>query len=115
MPSSTIRSFRTVRRFEQLIEANPDKPLSMRAICMAIGVADRTLRLYCQEHLAMSPGRYLWLRRMHLARRALALADPAVTTVTAIANDHGFAELGRFAVAYRRHWQVNWCEDANGA
>jgi AraC-like DNA-binding protein len=48
----------------------------------------------------MGPHRYLWLRRMHLARRALAKADPSAATVTSIANDCGFGELGRFAVAY---------------
>jgi len=36
---------------------------------------------------------------MHLVRRALALADGTVKTVTEIANDHGFGELGRFAVS----------------
>ena len=50
----------------------------------------------------MSPHQYLWLRRMNLVRRALALADAAAKTVTEIANDHGFAELGRFAVTYRK-------------
>ena len=49
----------------------------------------------------MSPTRYLWLRRMHLARRALRRADPAMTTVTEIASNCGFWELGRFSVAYR--------------
>jgi AraC-like DNA-binding protein len=49
----------------------------------------------------MSPHKYLWLRRMHLARRALAGADPAAAAVTGIALDHGFGELGRFAVQYR--------------
>ena len=38
---------------------------------------------------------------MHLARRALMLADPAAATVTAIATEHGFWELGRFSVEYR--------------
>jgi transcriptional regulator GlxA family with amidase domain len=50
----------------------------------------------------MSPHRYLALRRMNLVRRALMMADPARTTVTQIATDHGFWELGRFSVAYRR-------------
>ena len=49
----------------------------------------------------MGPVRYLWLRRMHLARAALMKGDPQTTSVTAVAVDHGFWELGRFAVAYR--------------
>ena len=50
----------------------------------------------------MGPAQYLWLRRMNLARRALRLADPGKTTVTAIATEFGFWELGRFAVQYRQ-------------
>lgn len=50
----------------------------------------------------MSPHRYLWLRRMNLARRALLHADPTARIVTEIANNYGFAELGRFAVSYRK-------------
>lgn len=91
-----------MRRFERILEANPDKPLYITDVCAAIGVTDRTLRLHCQYHLGMNPQRYLWLRRMHLVRHALAVADGTVKTVTAIANDHGFGELGRFAVSYRR-------------
>jgi len=48
----------------------------------------------------MSPKRYLWLRRMNLAHRALRVADPVTATVTEIATKHGFWELGRFSVAY---------------
>jgi len=89
-----------VARLEQFLEAHPDTPLYLTEICAAIGVAERTLRGACEEHLGMGPIRYLSLRRMHLVRRALLRADPS-KTVTQVATDHGFWELGRFAVAYR--------------
>jgi AraC-like DNA-binding protein len=90
-----------VARFEEFLEANPDTPLYLTEICTAIGVAERTLRVACEEHLGMGPIRYLSLRRMHLVRRALLRADPSTATVTRLATDHGFWELGRFSVAYR--------------
>ncbi len=90
-----------VARFEEFLEANPDQPLYLTEICAAIGVAERTLRFACEEHLGMGPIRYLHLRRMHLVRRALLRADPLTATVTRLATDHGFWELGRFSVAYR--------------
>ena len=90
-----------IRRFEHYLEAHPDRPLYLTEICAAIGVAERTLRAACEEHLGMGPIRYLTLRRMHLARRALLRADPSKSTVTHIVTDHGFWELGRFSVAYR--------------
>jgi AraC-like DNA-binding protein len=38
---------------------------------------------------------------MHLASRALRIADAETTTVTEVATSYGFWELGRFSVAYR--------------
>jgi AraC-like DNA-binding protein len=90
-----------VARFEEFLAANPDRPLYLTEICAAIGVAERTLRASCEEHLGMGPIRFLTLRRMHLAHRALLRADPSKSTVTRIVADHGFWELGRFSVAYR--------------
>jgi AraC-like DNA-binding protein len=90
-----------IARLEDLLVANFDRPLYLAEICTAIGVAERTLRRCCEEHLGMGPIRYLWLRRMHLAHGALNRALSATTTVTEIATEYGFWELGRFAVAYR--------------
>jgi AraC-like DNA-binding protein len=88
-------------RFEEFVKANPDRPLHLTEICAAIGVAERTLRGSCEEHLGMGPIRYLTLRRMHLVRRALLHSRSSTATVTEIVTDHGFWELGRFSVAYR--------------
>jgi AraC-like DNA-binding protein len=90
-----------MRRFRAAVEENPDQPVYIPELCAAIGVSDRTLRVCCQEQLAMSPKRYLLLRRMHFARRALRDASPVTTTVTEIATQYGFWQFGRFAGEYK--------------
>jgi AraC-like DNA-binding protein len=90
-----------MRRFRRVVEENPDQPLFIPEICKAIRVPGRTLRMCCQEHLGMGPKRYLLLRRLHMARRALREATPDAMTVTDVATRYGFWQLGRFAVEYR--------------
>ncbi|MFO1161294.1 MAG: helix-turn-helix domain-containing protein [Reyranellaceae bacterium] len=92
---------RIILRFEEFLVERRYEPLYLADICTAIGVPERTLRSCCQEHVGMGPIRYLWLRRMHLAHRALLLAEPGSTSVTDVATHHGFWELGRFSVEYR--------------
>jgi len=92
---------RMMRRLEEVLEANSGQPLYMAELCAEVGASYWTLRGCCLEYLGMSPKHYLWLRRMHLVRRALRRADAERTTVTEIATDYGFWELGRFSVAYR--------------
>jgi len=91
-----------MQRFERIVGEAEGRPLYLTEICAKIGVQERTLRNHCIEYLGMSPHRYLWLRRMTQAKRALSLAEPTEKTVTTIANDYGFWELGRFSVAYRK-------------
>jgi AraC-like DNA-binding protein len=95
------RRLPVMRRFEETLNEKPMEPIYLTEMCAALGVSLRTLHQHCLEHLGMSPHRYLLLRRMNLARHALARANPESQTVTEIAMNHGFGELGRFSVAYR--------------
>jgi AraC-like DNA-binding protein len=90
-----------VDRFRNVLKSQAGLRLAMPAISQMIGISSRTLRLACQEQLGVSPAQYVMLGRMRLARRALQQADPDVARVTDIATEHGFWELGRFAVKYR--------------
>ncbi len=90
-----------IERFEMVLAANQGRPLYLAEICAATGVSERTLRVCCHDHLGMGPIQYLRLRRMHLARHALLIAEPGSATVTGIATGFGFCELGRFSVEYR--------------
>jgi AraC-like DNA-binding protein len=90
-----------MQRLEEALQANSEGPLHISQLCAAAGVSYPTLRGCCQEYLGMGPKRYLLLRRMHLARRALRRADREKTTVTEVATDYGFWGFGRFSVVYR--------------
>ncbi len=90
-----------MRRFHRVLEENPDQAIHIPELCAKIRVAERTLRICCQEHLGVSPKRYLLLRRMHLSRRALDRASAGTTTVTEVATRYGFWQFGRFASEYK--------------
>ena len=101
MTAGVRRRDRIVARLEEFLEANPGRAIYLTEICAALGVPERTLRSACEAQIGMGPIRYLKLRRMHNVRRALLRSDPSETSVTQIATDQGFWELGHFSVSYR--------------
>lgn len=100
MTGRTFRQTAIMAQFQEFLAANSTQPVHLSEICATVGASERTLRTSCMEHLGMGPIRYLWLRRMHQAHRALIQTAPGTATVTKIATDNGFWELGRFAVEY---------------
>jgi AraC-like DNA-binding protein len=99
---SAVRQHAAImRRFHQAVEEKPDEALFIPELCREIGSTARTLQICCQEHLGVSPTRYLLLRRMHLARRDLQESASTATTVTEIATRYGFWQFGRFAGEYK--------------
>jgi len=92
-----------VARLSLLLEAEADNfQLRVSDVCEALNVPYDTLRSSCVRYLGVTPKQYLLQRQMRLARRALQQGNPKTTSVTRIATDHGFLELGRFAVNYRK-------------
>jgi AraC-like DNA-binding protein len=90
-----------MQRFHAMLNADPDRPVYVLEMARAVGASVRTLSVCCHEHLGVGPMKYLWLRRMHLARKALRYADPATSTVTDVATQYGFWQFGRFAAEYK--------------
>ena len=90
-----------MRRFHRELEDNLEQALFIPDLCVALGVSERTLRICCEESLGTSPYRYLVLRRMRLARKALQRGSPNTTSVTEIAAQWGFWNFGRFAGDYK--------------
>jgi AraC-like DNA-binding protein len=95
-----IRPPQIVNRLDAFLREHFDEPIHMAQLCTATGVSERSLRNACHAVHGVSPKRYLTRRRMEAVRNALVEARPGQATVTRIATDYGFFELGRFAAAY---------------
>jgi AraC family ethanolamine operon transcriptional activator len=93
---------RAARRAESFLRSNLDRPVSIGELCLEAGVPRRTLMLGFQDVFGDPPGAYHRKLRLNAARRELARASTAETSVTAVALRWGFDHLGRFSVDYRR-------------
>jgi transcriptional regulator GlxA family with amidase domain len=100
-PTSDSRSY-LVQKAEKLALAYVDKPPQISALSRALGVSERTLRKLFNEIHGQSPSRHLRMLRLSQVRGALLSARGQLVTVTEIATDYGFGELGRFSVEYRK-------------
>jgi AraC family ethanolamine operon transcriptional activator len=90
-----------VRRAERLTRERGGETLSISQLSSIAGVSERSLRnaFYCV--CTTGPKRYLRMVRLHQVRRSLRAAAAGTATVTNVATQHGFYELGRFAGEYR--------------
>ncbi len=89
-----------VRRAEEYIEANWNRPLSIQKISAATGVNARSLFKTFRQARGYSPMAYLKQVRLAQARQMLSSSGER-TSVTAVAFACGFDNPGHFAGTYR--------------
>jgi len=102
-PRACTRASRreAVERTEAYLRTHAGTAIPIAELCRIVGLSERSLRNAFYDVRGMGPKRSLLDRRLQDARRALRNAVPNQTTVTAVAAEYGFFELGRFARAYR--------------
>jgi transcriptional regulator GlxA family with amidase domain len=86
---------------EKVLRGHLDDPITIAALSQTVGVSERTLRNAFADVHRKSPKRYFLNQRLQSVRQALSDAGNKAATVTAVATDYGFYELGRFALQYR--------------
>ncbi len=99
-PRSLLRRRAVLRAFRERMEADDGDAVRLTDLCAALGTKSRTFGMICEKAVGYGPMRLLRLRRFALAHQALRAG--LGRSVTEIALDHGFNELGRFASEYRR-------------
>ena len=89
-----------IRRAEAYIEANWDKALTVEAISDAMGVSVRSVFKSFKQARGCSPMEFVKELRLRHAQEMFLQASPS-TSVTAVAFQCGFSNLGHFARDYR--------------
>jgi AraC-like DNA-binding protein len=90
-----------IRRAVELIEERPGEPWTTVGLATELHLSVRALQAGFKRELGTAPMAYLRLVRLRRAHSALREADPAETTVEAVALGVGLLHQGRFAVNYR--------------
>jgi AraC-like DNA-binding protein len=93
-----------VRMAIDLIEAEPQAPLTVERLAAHCHVGVRTLQKGFREHLGMSPMAYVRTVRLDRAYKELRAADPSTETVGAVARRSGFRHLGRFSAVFEARY-----------
>jgi len=89
-----------VQRASQLLKDHVAEGTRIGVISRAVGVSERTLRNAFRREHGLSPKQYDVRERLQAARQALCSVNDS-DTVTKVASQYGFFELGRFARLYK--------------
>lgn len=92
---------RDVARVLEWLRAHLHEPVRLDALARIAGVPARTLEAHFRRFLGATPLGWVRQARLSHARRAL-LASGGRASVTDVALDSGFVQLGRFAAQYCR-------------
>jgi len=90
-----------VRRAKEIMDGHAG-PVPMARLCSLLRVSPSTLENSFKKITGLAPHTFFLRRRLNSARYALLEADRQHESVTGIALENGFTELGRFAVRYRQ-------------
>ncbi|WP_409363513.1 helix-turn-helix domain-containing protein [Bradyrhizobium liaoningense] len=91
---------RLIGKVEHYLDESGMRPVHISEICAALHVSRRTLHRAFQEVFGMGPVTFLRHKRLCTIHSILRESRPGTTTVSTVAMQQGFYELGRFSHYY---------------
>lgn len=90
-----------VLRAEEYLMSNLSNPISIADVANVAGISARSLSREFRRHRGSTIKEFIRDRRLEAANRLLLAAEPGETTVSLVAFDLGFKQLGRFSRDYK--------------
>ncbi len=97
-------AYNTLRSFDSYLSEVGDNVPALNSVSRELGVGRRSLFYALRQSLGITPRRYIEVRRLLELRRRLKLTTPDASTVTELATELGFGDLGRMAGKYHRQF-----------
>ena len=97
--SSGVQRRREIDTVCEYVRGRLPEPVTLTELESVSGLSQRSLQLAFQKHFGCTPTQWIRQIRLDMARQALLKARPG-DTVTKIALDCGFAQLGGFSQAF---------------
>ncbi len=91
-----------LQRAEEYIRSHLRDPISLRDLTEVTGTSPSSLLRTFNTHYGVSPMQYVKLLRLEAVRRSLLDSDPLGSTVSGVASEYGFRQMGRFSADYRK-------------
>ena len=91
-----------IARAVRTLQDRPAEPWSTTTLALEVHLSVRAVQEGFQRHVGTPPMTYLRAVRLRRVHEELRRADPASTTVAAVAMQWGFVHMSRFAIAYRQ-------------
>ena len=100
--SATLPSaLRLAHDVEDYLTCAEPRPVHVSELCAAFRVSRRSLHRAFHDAFGIGPVTFLRHKRLCAIHSALKDSSPNLTTVSEVALQHGFVELGRFSQYYR--------------
>ncbi|MFN5489673.1 MAG: helix-turn-helix domain-containing protein, partial [Bradyrhizobium sp.] len=94
-------AMRLVRDVEDYLRTAGTRPVHVSEICTELRLSRRSLHRAFHEVFGVGPVTFLRYKRLCMIRSILRESTPEQTTVSKVAIEQGFIELGRFSQYYR--------------
>lgn len=94
-------AMKSVRMVEDYLEMTGDRPLHISEICSRLHLSRRSLHRAFHEIFGIGPVTFLRQKRLCTVYSILKASSAGETTVSEVAIQQGFVELGRFSHDYR--------------
>jgi len=112
---TTISRREVVELAEACYRAHPGASIPIARLSRIVGLSERGLRKAFYHVRGTSPKRRMLQERLQGVRRVLRDRSAKDLTVTSVATDFGFYDLGRFAGAYKEMFGEAPSETLRGA